>query len=109
MKRFVVLGTAFAVFLVSASPAMAVLIWMGRDGKKYTSVKDCFTNNPQCLPEQARMASGPAAPTTAAAPKADMPAVTRKSAAQLCRSADGWMRQPPCKVEAGEAAVPVPN
>lgn len=108
MKRFVMFGTAFSVFLVSASPAMAVLIWMGRDGKKYTSVKDCFTNNPQCLPEQARMAV-PAAADPAAPPKAATPAAAGKSAAQLCRSADGWMHKPPCKVEAGEAAVPVPN
>lgn len=51
--------TAFCtIALLSATTiADARTVWKGRDGKAYESVKECFKNNPACLPEVAHRAA----------------------------------------------------
>jgi|GEM_PF-2763771 len=91
--------------VVAAQPASALLVWKGRDGKAYSSVKDCFTNNPQCLPEQARAVSGGGGKSDATPPTPS----DRSAPPALCRATDGWMSQPPCDRATGQAEVPAPQ
>lgn len=89
-----------------ASPAAALIVWKGRDGKSYSSAKDCFTANPACLPEQGRVAA-PAGVRHEY--HRDAPAAAPEAASMLCRARDGWMHVPPCDSAAGDATVSTPN
>ena len=86
--------------LALAAPANALIVWKGRDGKAYASVKDCFTNNPQCLPEQGRMVAGGGGKSDAAAPASR--SIERTATRAMCAAADGWMHPKPC----GKGEVP---
>ena len=91
--------------LALAVPANALIVWKGRDGKAYASVKDCFTNNPQCLPEQGRVAAGGGGKSDAGAPASR--SSERTATRAMCTAADGWMHPMPCGK--GEVPGPVPE
>lgn len=104
--------------LTYAGSADARTVWKGRDGKAYDSVKDCFTNNPQCLPETAK--SIVISPSSAGSPRdaASGLATGRRSASTaserlaapspvVCMGTDRWIHAEPCDVTAGELRVQI--
>lgn len=129
---------AAALFLITSAWSTSVaagLVWKGRDGKAYLSVKACFTANPTCRPEHGMTApSGGVSPSSQSAKAATMvPAVARSEgqdrpteetayaagsaatanadrgaeAPTLCLARGGWMHMPPCKTDAGDVTVRV--
>lgn len=98
--------------LVFAGAADARTVWKGRDGKAYDSVKDCFTNNPQCLPETVK-ASVSGTPSTGSPREAVIaPASARRAGPTLpspvvCMGPDRWSHPEPCDAKAGELRVQI--